>query len=434
MSSTAPPVATALSTCVHQLLSPEKDVSFAELAGVRVLVRCDLNVPLKTGANGAKAVADRERVDASLPLLHSLVGRGARVVVASHLGRPKSDKDTDCSLAPVAELLQAALGAHFLGLASDVTGLSARALVTQLLDGQLCLLENTRFDPRDEANDAGLAQELASLCNVFVLDGFGVSHRAQASVSGVARCLPTSCRFPGPLVRRELQFLGAALDAPRRPFGVVLGGMKVKDKLGVLWALIRKADVIIVGGKMAFTFLSALGVAVGATQIEADRLEDARAMKAAADSAGVRLLLPCDVLSTTSLDAPRDARVVLLHRDCCSAQAPCLPADAFGADIGPASAAAFEDAITGCATLLWNGPMGTFEVDAFSEGTSRVMRALARAHDEQGATVVAAGGDSVAALNAAGLSSSFTHISTGGGASLQLLEGTAMPGLEALLN
>lgn len=295
------------------------------------------------------------------------------------------------------------------------------------------MLENTRFDARDEADEPSLAAELAALADIFVLDGFGVSHRAQASVSGVARCLPAAARFPGPLVRRELHFLGAALDAPARPFGVVLGGMKAADKLGVLWALIRKADVIVIGGRMAFTFLAAQGVPVGATLVETERLDDARAMKAAADAAGVRLLLPCDVLTSTSLEGAEASRVVPLAPGCCSPDAPCIPPGAHGVDIGPAAAAQFAGAIAGCATLLWNGPMGKFEVEGFSHGTRAVMRALAAAH-ERGAVVVAAGGDSVAALNGAGLGGCCTHVSTGGGASLALLEGLRMPGLEALLD
>ena len=401
-------------------------------------MRCDLNVPLR-GEGGGQAVADRARLDAALPALRALAASGARVVVISHLGRPQPGIEPEeemrrrDSLAPVAELLQAALGpAVFAGFAEDTVGPFAVALTGRLRDGQVCLLENTRFSPLDEQNDAGFSRQLAQFADLYVLDGFGVCHRAQASVSGVAQCLPLGRRFPGPLVRREVRFLGEALDVPKRPFGVVLGGMKVKDKMGVLWALIRKADVVVIGGRMAFTFLAARGVAVGATQVETERLEDARAMQACADAAGVRILLPQDVLCSSSLQAPVATRVVRLSATCCSDAAPCLPADAFGVDIGPEAAAQFEEAVAGCATLLWNGPMGKFEVPEFAEGTRRVMRALARAH-ERGAVVVAAGGDSVAALNDAGLAASFTHVSTGGGASLQLLEGSSMPGLEALV-
>ena len=295
---------------------------------------------------------------------------------------------------------------------------------------QVCLLENTRFEAGDTKDDPELAASLAALCDVYVLDGFGVCHRAQASVSGVARCVPR--RFPGPLVRRELQYLGAALDAPQRPFGVVLGGMKVRDKISVLYALIEKADVICVGGKMAFTFLAARGIAVGATQIEADFVDDARKMEAAAAARGVKLLLPTDVVVSASADEPRELRTVPLRAGCCTAEAPCLPAGAFGMDIGPQAVAEFSAALEACRTIFWNGPMGKFEVPAFGHGTQTVMQAIAAAH-AAGAVTVAAGGDSVAALNAAGLHAAMTHVSTGGGASLQLLEGQSMPGLEALL-
>jgi len=427
----------SVSALVARLLEPQHDLTACAetLRSKRVLVRADLNVPLRPD----DTVADATRIDAALPTVKLLAGAGARVFVASHLGRPEPGKESAeemrrrDSLRPVAAVLREALGdATFLGLADDCTGPSARALVGRLQDGQVCLLENTRFDARDVADDDSLAQELASLCDAYVLDGFGVSHRAQASVSGVARHLPLAARFPGLLVRSELQYLTAALDAPTRPFGVILGGMKVRDKLGVLWALIDKADVLLVGGKMAFTFLASRGVAVGATQIEADYLDAARGIEAAAASKGVRLLLPCDVLTSASPDEPVDVRVTPLTSNCCTADSPCLPAGSFGMDIGPETADSFASAIAGCRTLLWNGPMGRFEVPAFGRGTDRIMHALADAH-AAGAVVVAAGGDSVSALNAAGLAQRVTHVSTGGGASLQLLEGKAMPGLQLLI-
>ena len=427
----------SVSALVARLLEPQHDLAACAdtLRGKRVLDRADLNVPLNVDGT----VADATRLDAALATVRLLAGAGARVVVASHLGRPEPGKETAeatrrrDSLRPVAAALKAALGEEvFLGMADDCTGPSARALVGRLQDGQVCLLENTRFDARDVADDSSLALELASLCDAFVLDGFGVSHRAQASVSGVARCLPPAARFPGLLVRSELQYLTAALDAPARPFGVVLGGMKVRDKLGVLWALIDKADVLMVGGKMAFTFLASRGVAVGATQIEADFLDAARGIEAAAAAKGVTLLLPCDVLTSASPDEAVDARVTPLTSKCCTAESPCLPPGSLGMDIGPESAESFASAIAGCKTLLWNGPMGRFEVPAFGRGTDRIMHALADAH-AAGAVVVAAGGDSVSALNTAGLAQRVTHVSTGGGASLQLLEGKAMPGLQALI-
>lgn len=426
-----------LNECVARLLAPELDIAAQDFRGQRVLVRADLNVPLSRDGAGQLRVADRERIDAALPTLRQLSAAGARVVVASHLGRPKPGEEPEAemrsrdSLRPVAALLGAELGGCWAGFAADCAGPSASALVARLRDGDVCLLENTRFEAGETKDDGKLAAALAALCDAFVLDGFGVCHRAGASVTGVARWHVRRC-FPGPLLRRELRFLGAALDAPARPFGVVLGGMKVRDKIGVLWALIKKADVICIGGKMAFTFLAARGVAVGATQIEPDFVDAAREMEAAAAAAGVRLLLPADVVVSSSADAPRELRTIALRPGCCTADAPCLPPGAFGMDIGPEAAREFSAAIAGCKTVLWNGPMGKFEVPAFGEGTQNVMRALAEAH-ARGAVTVAAGGDSVSALNAAGLHDEMTHVSTGGGASLQLLEGHSMPGLEALL-
>lgn len=417
-----------------RLLAPERDLAAHDLRGQRVLVRCDLNVPLQ-----GSRVSDATRVDASLPTLRRLLESGARVIVASHLGRPEPGCEPEAemrardSLAPVAELLAAALGAAFLGLAADTTGPSARALVGRLQDGQLALLENTRFDPRDVSDDPTLAAELASLADAFVLDGFGVCHRAQASVSGVARCFPPARRFPGPLVRQELHFLGAALDAPVRPFALVLGGFKVRDKLALVQALVAKADVLLIGGRMAFTFLAARGVAVGRSHVEPDFMEAARAVEAAAAAAGVRLLLPMDVVVSQSTEAAAELRTVPLTRHCCSAEAPCVPPHAFGLDIGPATSAAFAAELAACRTILWNGPMGKFEVEAFAQGTRALVAALAAAH-AAGATVVAAGGDSLGALHAAGKGACVSHASTGGGAALQLLEGRGMPGLEALLD
>ena len=452
----------SLHDVVQRLLSPELDVAVQDFRGKRVFVRADLNVPLAR-EGGRTRVADRERIDAALPTLRQLVAGGARVVVASHLGRPEPGKEPEDemrrrdSLRPVADVLATELGDAFAGMADDCAGPSAAALVARLRDGQarvqpglhaaaacaalLCadlsrhapqvgLLENTRFEKGDTKDDAALAQAFATLCDAYVLDGFGVCHRAQASVSGISRFVAR--RFPGPLVRRELHYLGAALDAPVRPFGVILGGMKVRDKIGVLWALIKKADVIMIGGKMAFTFLAARGIAVGATQIEADFVDDARKMEAAAAAAGVKLLLPADVVVSASPDEPRELRTVALRAGCCTSEAPCLPPGLFGMDIGPEAAHEFSCAIETCKTVLWNGPMGKFEVPAFGEGTQQIMRALAETH-RGGAITVAAGGDSVSALNAAGLHGAMTHVSTGGGASLQLLEGESMPGLEALL-
>ncbi|KAG2434392.1 hypothetical protein HYH02_012404 [Chlamydomonas schloesseri] len=450
---------------VRDLISPDLDVANVDVSGKRVLLRVDFNVPVDEATG---VVTDASRITAALPSIRLLAGCGARLILASHFGRPEPKKQSRAqmeaaySLAPVAAWLDRELnggssngsssdgaandnrnnsaaaangtgssGKVFVGLAPDCVGPEAEAAVAALQPGQVLLLQNTRFHAGDGANDPGFSGALAALCDVFVQDAFGVVHRDQGSVTGitvhVAEC------YPGPLVRRELTELAHRLFEPARPLGVVLGGAKVADKIGVVAALVELADVVAVGGRMAFTLLAARGVSVGSTQIEADWLEPCRRMMARAAERGTQLLLPGDVLWSSSLAAPVDTGVQLLTLDCCTEDSPCIPAGRYGVDIGPETMAAFRQALLGCKTIFWNGPMGKFEVPEFGKGTVAVAQAMDEASRERGAITIIGGGDSVAAVTAARLDGAITHISTGGGASLELIEGKGMPGLRALL-
>ncbi|GBF99580.1 phosphoglycerate kinase [Raphidocelis subcapitata] len=431
-----PAAANDLPALAARLVAAAEGLARAEdLRGVRVLLRADLNVPLTPDG----AVADDSRIRATLPALQMLAAKGARVALASHLGRPDADADAGGrpaawrarhSLAPVAAELRAHLpGDSFAGLAPDCVGPAAAAAVGALKDGQVLLLENLRLHAGEAANDAAFAAQLAALADVYVGDAFGVMHRAQASVTAVPALMPH--RYPGPLVARELSNYLATMVHPRRPLGVAMGGAKVKDKIGVLRELIARADVLVVGGRMAYTFLAALGVSVGRTQIEQEWLEPARKMVDAAKARGVKLLLPTDVLVSESLDAPVATRIVPLTRSCCTPEAPCIPPGSFGVDIGPATAAAYAEALEACETLFWNGPMGRFEVPEFGGGTNALIAAVTAA-TKRGAATCIGGGDSLAAFAHAGPGAAVGFASTGGGASLELLEGAAMPGLRAL--
>ncbi|KAF8068321.1 pgk [Scenedesmus sp. PABB004] len=426
-----------LDSCIETLLSPRLDLAAlpaGALRGKRVLLRADLNLPLGPGGG----VTDATRLESLLPTLRLLLAGGARVAIASHLGRPEPARQSEeemrrrFSLAPVAALLERLLPAGaFAGLAPDCVGPQAAAAVDALQPGQACLLENLRFHAGEASNDPAFAASLAALGDVCVNDAFGVVHRDQASVTGVLCHLRG---YPGMLLRAELRHLHGVRAAPARPFAVVLGGAKVKDKLPVLAALIAQQhapDLLLVGGRMAFTFLAAEGVAVGATQVEGEWLQACRDMRGAAAARGVRLLLPRDAVVARSLDDDRGCCTVPLTRGCCSADAPCVPAGCHGLDIGPASAAAFAEALVGCRTVFWNGPMGRFEVPGFAAGTAALARAVGAA-TEAGATTVIGGGDSVAALNQLRPRPAVSFVSTGGGASLELIQGRLLPGLRAL--
>jgi phosphoglycerate kinase len=386
-----------------------------DVAGKRVLVRSDLNVPLDGGA-----VTDDGRIRASLPLLKDLLGRGARVVVVAHLGRPKGTPDPAYSLRPVAARLEELLGAP-VRLAGDVVGPSAREMVGQLGDGELGLLENVRFEAaetsKDDVERGAFADRLAALADLYVDDAFGAVHRKHASVYDVAQRLPHAS---GPLVATEVEVLRRLTEDPARPYAVVLGGSKVSDKLAVIEALLPKVDTLLVGGGMCFTFLKAQGHDVGSSLLEADQVERcARFLESG------KIVLPVDVVAATAFSADAEHDVV---------PASAIPADRMGLDIGPDSVRVFADALAGARTVFWNGPMGVFEMAPYAEGTRGVAEAVASlSSGGGGALTVVGGGDSAAAVRALGIDEKrFTHISTGGGASLEYLEGKALPGLTVL--
>jgi phosphoglycerate kinase len=386
-----------------------------DLRGKRVLVRADLNVPL----DGA-IITDDGRIRASVPTIRTLTGRGARVVVCAHLGRPKGAPDPTYSLRPVADRLGELLGAR-VGFATDVVGQSARSVVGGLADGDVALLENLRFDPRetskDDAERGALADELAALADAFVSDGFGVVHRKQASVYDVARRLPHAA---GGLVLAEVEAFRRVLGDPERPYVVVLGGSKVSDKLGVIENLLDSVDRLLVGGGMCFTFLAAQGHDVGGSLLEADQIDTVTGLFERAAKRGVDLVLPTDVV--VAADISDDAQTQVVSADA-------IPADLKGLDIGPKTVALFHDKLADARTVVWNGPMGVFEKKPFAAGTRDVALAVAGV---SGFSVVG-GGDSAAAVRQLGLDeTAFGHISTGGGASLELLEGKILPGLAVL--
>lgn len=386
-----------------------------DLSGTRVLVRSDLNVPLD-----GSTITDDGRVRASVPTIQKLAGAGARVLVTAHLGRPKGAPDPAYSLEPVAERLAELLGTPVL-FANDTVGTEAQRITAALQDGQVAVLENVRFNEgetsKDDAVRGAFADELAALADVFVSDGFGVVHRKQASVYDVATRLPA---VVGGLVQTEVEVLERLTESPERPYVVVLGGSKVSDKLGVIDNLIEKADSLLIGGGMVFTFLKAQGHDVGSSLLEADQLDVAREYVERAAAQGVDLVLPTDVVVAPEFSADAPATVVA---------ADAIPADQMGLDIGPESAERFAEVVRGARTVFWNGPMGVFEFEAFAAGTKAVAQALT---EVEGLSVVG-GGDSAAAVRQLGFTDDqFGHISTGGGASLEYLEGKTLPGLQIL--
>jgi phosphoglycerate kinase len=391
-----------------------------DVAGRRVLVRADFNVPLEDAGDGARRITDDGRIRAALPTIESLRSRGARVIITAHLGRPKGEVRPELSLAPVAARLSELLGAP-VALASDVTGESATAVVAALGDGDVALLENVRFDARETSKDAAergtLAAELAAYADLFVSDGFGVVHREQASVTDVARLLPHAA---GRLVLAEVEVFRKVLDDPDRPYAVILGGSKVSDKLGVISHLLGSVDRLLVGGGMCFTFLAALGHGVGSSLLEADQIETVKGLIADAERRGVELVLPVDVVVATAFSADAEHKVVTVDD---------IEDGWMGLDIGPNSRVRFAEAISDARTVVWNGPMGVFEMAPYAEGTRAVAEAITRV---EGLTVVG-GGDSAAAVRLLGIDESgFSHISTGGGASLEFLEGRTLPGIAVL--
>ncbi len=393
-------------------MSDIQGVEALDPQGKRVLVRVDFNVPLKAGL-----VTDDTRIRAALPTIQYLVDGGARVILMSHLGRPKGEGYEEAySLAPVADRLAELIDAP-VAFASDTVGDDAKAKLTALENGQILLLENLRFDKREKKNDEGFCQELASLAEAYVNDAFGTAHRAHASTAGIAALLPA---YAGYLLSKEVSTLGGMLEKPKRPFVAILGGSKVSDKIKVIDALIDTCDTLIIGGGMCFTFLMAKGYSVGTSLKEDDWVERAGEMLAKAENKGVSLLLPVDVVAADKF--ADDAATAVVPVDA-------IPEDMMGLDIGPQTIELYTQAIAGAQMVFWNGPMGVFEMKAFEEGTKRLAYAVAA---NGAADTIIGGGDSVAAVNKFGLASRMSFISTGGGASMELVQGEQLPGVVAL--
>lgn len=390
----------------------KKTIEDIEVKGKRVLARCDFNVPLKDGE-----ITNDKRIVAALPTIKYLMENGAKVILCSHLGRPKGEYKPEFSLAPVAAKLSEYLGVE-VKLAQDpeVVGENAKAMAADLKDGEVMLLENVRYRKEETKNEENFSKELASLADVFVNDAFGTAHRAHCSTTGVATYLPAVCGY---LIQKEIKFMGGALAEPQRPLVAILGGAKVSDKIGVIANLIEKCDTIIIGGGMAYTFMKYLGHSIGTSLLEADWVEKAGQMMADAKAKGVNFLIPVDNKVGKEYDENTDAMVVNSDE---------IPDGWMGLDIGPKSQAMFADAIKGAGTVIWNGPMGVSEWENFAAGTIAVANAVA----ESGAISIIGGGDSVAAVTKLGFADQMSHISTGGGASLEFLEGKELPGIVAL--
>ena len=391
----------------------KKTVMDFDPKGKKVLLRCDFNVPQnkETGE-----ITSDKRIVAALPTIKYLLENGAAVIACSHLGKPKGEWKESLSLAPVAKRLSELLGMDVI-FAKDIIGEDAKAKAAALQPGQILLLENLRFDKREEKNDPEFAKELASMAEVYVSDAFGTVHRAHASTAGVAAFLPA---YAGFLVEKEISVMGKALSDPARPFVAILGGAKVSDKIGVINNLLEKADTIIVGGGMAYTFKMAQGHTIGKSLLEADRVEYAKEMMDKAAAKGVKLLLPVD--SICAAEFSKDAAPVEAGED--------IPDDLMGMDIGPKTVELYCEAVKGAGTIVWNGPMGVFEFPAFANGTWKMAEAVANS----GAVTIIGGGDSASAVEKSGQADKITHISTGGGASLEFLEGLELPGVACLLD
>jgi len=390
-------------------------LSADELRGKRVLVRVDFNVPLDEGG----AITDDTRIRAALPTINHLSGQGARVLLAAHFGRPKGQVNESMRLTAVAARLSELLGTPVAKTDSCI-GPDAEAKVAALADGAVVLLENVRFFAEEEKNDPAFAEKLAALADVYVNDAFGAAHRAHASTEGVTKFLRPS--VAGYLMEKELQYLQGAIDEPKRPLAAIVGGSKVSSKIGVLEALIDKCDKILVGGGMIFTFYKARGLAVGKSLVEEDKLDLARELEAKAAAKGVQFLLPTDVVLADNFAPDANSQIAKVEE---------IPDGWMGLDIGPDSVKVFQDALADCKTVIWNGPMGVFEFDKFAAGTNAIAHTLAEL-SATGTTTIIGGGDSVAAVEKAGLADRMSHISTGGGASLELLEGKVLPGVAAL--
>ena len=390
----------------------KKTVEDIDVKGKKVLVRCDFNVPLKDGV-----ITDENRLNGALPTIKYLVENGAKVILCSHMGKPKGEPKPELSLAPVAKRLSEMLGKEVKFAADDnVVGENAKAAVAEMKDGDVVLLENTRYRKEETKNGEEFSKELASLAEVFVNDAFGTAHRAHCSTVGVTDYLDTA--VCGYLIQKELKFLGDAVETPERPFVAILGGAKVSDKIAVINNLLDKVNTIIIGGGMAYTFLKAQGYEIGTSLVEEDRLDYAKEMIAKAEEKGVKFLLPVDHRVATEF---KDVAATVTEDQN-------IPAGNMGLDIGPKTEKLYADAIKDAKTVIWNGPMGVFEFENYNKGTIAVAKAMA----ESEATTIIGGGDSAAAVNILGFGDKMSHISTGGGASLEFLEGKVLPGIAAL--
>ncbi len=391
----------------------KKTVEDIDVLGKKVLLRCDFNVPIDENGN----IEDTKRIDESLKTIRYLLLNNAKLIIVSHLGRPKGEYNVKYSLKPVAEYLSKVLGME-VRLSRDVVGEDTKKIVKSLKNGEVVLLENVRFCKGEEKNDPEFSEKLASLADVYINDAFGTVHRAHSSTAGVAKYLPSACGF---LIKKEIEVMGKAMNDPKRPFIAILGGAKVSDKIGVINNLIDKVDTLIVGGGMAYTFMNALGYSIGNSICETDKLDLAVDIMAKAKEKSVKFIIPID--NKVGKEYKPDTEIKIVNSDS-------IPEDYMGLDIGPKTEELFSQALEGAGTIVWNGPMGVFEWKNFESGTLAVAKAVAKS----GAVSIIGGGDSAAAIEKLGFSSKMTHISTGGGASLEFLEGRELPGLEVIDN
>ena len=392
----------------------KKSVEDIDVSGKKVIARCDFNVPQDENGN----ITDDKRIRASLETINYLLDHNAAVILCSHLGRPKGEVNMKYSLAPVAKRLSELLGKE-VKLAKDVVGEDAKKLAAEVKPGEVVLLENVRFEKGETKNDAALAKAMADMADIYVNDAFGTAHRAHASTAGIADYLPAVCGF---LIKKEISIMGKALSDPARPFVAILGGAKVADKLNVISNLLEKCDTLIIGGGMAFTFLKAEGKEIGKSLVDDTKLDYCREMMAKAEKLGKKLLLPVDAVVAASFPDPIDAPV-----EAENVSVDAMPADKMGLDIGTETAKIYAEAVKSAKTVVWNGPMGVFENPTLAKGTIAVAESLA----ETDATTIIGGGDSAAAVNQLGFADKMSHISTGGGASLEFLEGKSLPGVAA---